>query len=404
MSVADEITALNTNLQAAKSAVTVKGGTVGDTGLAGLASEIASIPSGGGQDTLPVEQEGMTGDGHITAYDYQTGVITGDGFGSTAGTVWLLDRDTHSYKKQATSSWSDTSITLTTPVDTSVIEGYTSMGVEDAKGIWTTKVMINGDITPTEAVTIFYRSKTTGLIEKFKWNNADLISFPLKGQGLNRRVVSGSVEFSTNDVVGVMINANVVNTGIDFLRDLPNLNQPIKLSGLAWNGSGTMRNCRAFNQPVEFAWTTVRAIGDYFMNGCYKFNQPIVLNTYTAGAMGQYFLASCYNFAQPIVIPSTTTSIGNYFLSNTACPRIELHNTSTYGSYFLRFLSSPYTIDVQTNVAPPSNTQGSIYAENASSYTYIDGITIKGPYRQAWLDLYQDSSSSPYRHIIDGGE
>ena len=50
MSIADEIQDLNTNLQAAKSAVTAKGGTVGDTGLAGLAEEIASIPSGGSED------------------------------------------------------------------------------------------------------------------------------------------------------------------------------------------------------------------------------------------------------------------------------------------------------------------------------------------------------------------
>lgn len=48
MSIASEITDLNTNLNAAKNAVVSKGGTVGDTGLAGLASEILSIPSGGG--------------------------------------------------------------------------------------------------------------------------------------------------------------------------------------------------------------------------------------------------------------------------------------------------------------------------------------------------------------------
>lgn len=48
MSIASEITALNTNLTAAKNAVVTKGGTTGDTGLAGLAAEIASIPSGGG--------------------------------------------------------------------------------------------------------------------------------------------------------------------------------------------------------------------------------------------------------------------------------------------------------------------------------------------------------------------
>lgn len=48
MTIASEITALQNNLTAAKNAVTAKGGTVGDTGLAGLADEIDSIPSGGG--------------------------------------------------------------------------------------------------------------------------------------------------------------------------------------------------------------------------------------------------------------------------------------------------------------------------------------------------------------------
>ena len=50
MTIASEIEDLQTNLSAAKSAVTTKGGTVGNTGLAGLASEIATIPSGGGVD------------------------------------------------------------------------------------------------------------------------------------------------------------------------------------------------------------------------------------------------------------------------------------------------------------------------------------------------------------------
>lgn len=48
MTIASELQDLQTNLQAAKSAVTNKGGTVGDTGLAGLATEIAGIPGGGG--------------------------------------------------------------------------------------------------------------------------------------------------------------------------------------------------------------------------------------------------------------------------------------------------------------------------------------------------------------------
>lgn len=48
MAIADTILELNDAIQDAKTAVTTAGGTVGDTGLAGLAIEIASIPSGGG--------------------------------------------------------------------------------------------------------------------------------------------------------------------------------------------------------------------------------------------------------------------------------------------------------------------------------------------------------------------
>lgn len=54
MAISDELTALATNLANAKDAVEAKGGTVGDTGLAGLADEIAGIPSGGGTSVTSV--------------------------------------------------------------------------------------------------------------------------------------------------------------------------------------------------------------------------------------------------------------------------------------------------------------------------------------------------------------
>lgn len=61
MSIATEIQALNTNLTSAKNAVTAKGGTVGDTGLAGLADEIATIPSGGDGINREVNENGVYG-------------------------------------------------------------------------------------------------------------------------------------------------------------------------------------------------------------------------------------------------------------------------------------------------------------------------------------------------------
>lgn len=69
--IAEEITALNTNLAAAKAAVTTAGGTVGDTGLAGLASEIATIPGGGPTPTPdPVSDYGV-----VRLYNYQVGYV-----------------------------------------------------------------------------------------------------------------------------------------------------------------------------------------------------------------------------------------------------------------------------------------------------------------------------------------
>ena len=50
MAISDTIEALNQAVVDAKAAIAEKGGTVGDTGLAGLASEIETVPSGGGED------------------------------------------------------------------------------------------------------------------------------------------------------------------------------------------------------------------------------------------------------------------------------------------------------------------------------------------------------------------
>ena len=59
MSIETQLEDLQTNLDNAKSAITTKGGTAGDTGLAGLATEIASIPSGGGSVTKPTTWAGL---------------------------------------------------------------------------------------------------------------------------------------------------------------------------------------------------------------------------------------------------------------------------------------------------------------------------------------------------------
>lgn len=86
MTIASEITALQTNLTAAKNAVTAKGGTVGDTGLAGLASEIASIPSGGGSSVTPKD---------INFYDYDGTLVESWDLSELSSKTALPDAPTH---------------------------------------------------------------------------------------------------------------------------------------------------------------------------------------------------------------------------------------------------------------------------------------------------------------------
>lgn len=86
MSIASELTDLQTNLTNAKNAVTTKGGTVGDTGLSGLASEIATIPTGG---TPEVEKK------DINFYDYDGTRVASWTLAELAEATALPENPTH---------------------------------------------------------------------------------------------------------------------------------------------------------------------------------------------------------------------------------------------------------------------------------------------------------------------
>lgn len=86
MTIASEIEDLQTNLAAAKSAVTAKGGTVGNTGLAGLATEIASIPAGGG---VTVQEK------DINFYDYDGTLVESWTLAELANKTSLPANPTH---------------------------------------------------------------------------------------------------------------------------------------------------------------------------------------------------------------------------------------------------------------------------------------------------------------------
>ena len=402
MTIASELQDLATNLQNAKDAVEDKGGTVGDTELAGLATEIASIPSGGGGlDTIPVEMEGETGEGHITGYNTTTGVITGDGFGSTAVTVWLMDRDTHTYKKQGTSSWSDTSITLTTPIDLSVIEGCTSLCVADSKDVWATKWLIDGEIAVrSDVYTVYIKSPSTGeIVKQYPGDITYYSGSPTRYFG------SGENRFQVKDIVGIQIGSNASWDAVSFAANCINLNQPIIIPQKIWRTDSTLATTLNFNQPIKLLdGNSSTSLGNNFMQGAFSFNQPITIPT-TCGAIGAYFMYSCYNYNQDIIIPNTVTSIGNYFcgLFYVFNKTIYLPSTTTsIGTYFGYRICEAYTL--QTETSHPPNDNNSLATLSPLDASYTAGITIKGSKRATWRSALSNRTSSPYRKTIDGGE
>lgn len=333
MSIASEITNLQTNLQAAKSAVTAKGGTIGDTGLAGLASEIESIPNGGGQS------EPSSG-GHITGYDTATGVITGDGFGTTAGTVYLLNRDTNTYVSLPTSSWKKDSITLATPVDLTSIEGTTSLSVVDSNGMWATKWLITGTIPVQGWGKLYIQNMNTGVVSTItmtsRYSFTDATNQQADSFGYQNTVEG--ITFYRDEIVGLQYGEdyNLSSAVSGILNSCTNMNQPVVVPTGAKIAQRFLASCTNFNQPVVLP-SDLTSLDAYFMQNCYSFNQPITLPEGLT-ATPYYFMDGCRSFNQPLTVPNTVTSIGTNFLS--ACtafnqPLTLPTSVTTLGSYFL---------------------------------------------------------------------
>lgn len=407
MSIASELQNYNNGLLGAYNAVNTKGGTVpNNKNLTNLPNAIDSIPSGGGGTlTISADQDGIQGDGVITAYNKTTGVITGTGFGSSEGFVLLLDRDTHTYISQPTSSWSNTSITLTTPIDTSTIEGYTSICVVDANGLWTTKLMLDGDVAiQAEYGYLYVRSRTTGEIEKVEIT--DYRNSGIAGSVINRLITLGSKTFYSDDVVGAMINEVPYDgSGLTHvLGFMQNLNQPVKVPFNAWRYDNCMRQCTHLNQPVEFGAPQggAQPLGQYFLANNTSFNQPITIPSFIS-TIGNRFLSVCYAFAQELEIPSTVGQISAYFLQETSVKKITLRNTGSISNNFMGNLRKPCTFVIETSSSTPSATNSVTSVSGGTCEAYTGGFTFKGTYRSNWLTAFPSTTASPWRTTRDGG-
>lgn len=265
MSIASEIQDLQSNLQAAKSAVTTKGGTVADTGLAGLASEIASIPSGG------------------SISSYGTVKYTENGVDKTVEMVTEEDY-----------------LELTIGVNNTMIE--------------INNISINKD---------WIKEVTVGdgveyLPDKFCYacNYITVVNLP------NSVHYIGTNVFSTCLLLNSPLNLqNVRYIGSNFLYNCTAYNQPILLPKIDEIGDYFMFGCSSFNSAITLN-DGLLMIGSRFMYGCSSFAQPFAIpsglldsNAFIYNP-GERFMHNCNNFVGPLVcntstkIPSDTYTLG----------------------------------------------------------------------------------------------
>lgn len=270
MSIASEIQDLNTNLTAAKNAVTAKGGTVGDTGLAGLATEIASIPSGGG----------------ITSY----------------GTV------------KYTENGVDKTVEMVTEED------YLELTVGGAGNV----IEINNTSINKDRI----KEVTVGDGVEYLPDNFCYACNYITSVNLPSSVhYIGSNIFNYNIMLNSPLNLqNVHYIGTNFLLNCSSFNQPISLPKVDRINDSFMLGCSSFNSAITLN-DGLLMIGTCFMQGCSSFAQPftipsgLISTTAVAHNPAERFMHNCNSFVGSLVcnapVDSSKIPNDNYALGTT---------------------------------------------------------------------------------------
>lgn len=396
MTIASEITDLQTNLANAKAAVTAKGGTTGNTGLAGLATEIASIPSGGGYTGTPY--------GKVT-------IVTG------YGTEWSV------------SSWYGCMVTI---VDSDLWDKYYSTPINDG-GLGYSKINVDnpsgnvfatvqdmggyGEITlqnadyqsvslqwelddPTSLSTeigievVFEEGETQGGFDMFGQFIVDTtsaaagITIPdlttyTNFNTYNLTIPINGLEFPRDAIVGFEFGNLVTSVPNNFLAVCPNITSVdfTYATSLTSIGDNFLQSAN-YNGNLTLP-ASLTTIGNGFLSYDSAFNSAVTLPEGLL-SIGNNFLLGCISFNQPLSLPSGLTSFGSGFLSN--CN--SMTSTVNFGT-------------LSATIAEASNSSLSTTNSNAACYTTGISIatatigTITG-----WLDKFPNRSSSPYRKLI----
>lgn len=451
MSIATELEALNTNLTAAKAAVTAKGGTVGDTGLAGLATEIASIPAGGGgetfyqtpygriwlapfafsvteeyadgcslvidsnkvidflgkhelsQDDNPIRIDFYYDNGNWQSYAFSgepslTTAELADQFGVTVTIDSGAEYPSFTLSVEATVSqsgeWSKADLTL------SDIDSWYSQYSWNSS---TYHKVVGEKIIPTAALRRFEFGSENQTMS-FNFQNGFLDGSAVQEIGEIPDNISGTLVLSNltlNSVISGGKNLSVLGVtgcscaGVVFY---PNASQET-LSPDLRIGRGSNYGVQEWNFPV----VTGPNVKSATIEASTAFNQPLIIQ-----GGGYVNVRNLTTFNQPIIFSEGITRItfndNKAFNQDVKLPSTLIALQSANVWFFRNCDNMTGTINVG-NLSPNviGNANQAFSSTNANAACYTTGIKIAGANRQAWLNAFPNSNSSPYRKLIDAG-
>lgn len=401
MTIASELTDLQNNLSAAKSAVRVMGGTTGDTGLAGLASEIMNIPSGGGgggsyNPTIPPEQPSGVNNAYI-------GFLP-PAFKCTD--VYLADSNT------CVASFRDP-VTFNGQWDiTQVVNGHDFI----LEAIAQQEPMMGNPYQLAfrynfgfDIFELYYHdvnNNTVSIAQLGQWDlepwgiilsttsfaqDTDIAYFNYTPYATTSE---GQMQITQSEVNELIANqedyAGDYQPGVgegfkNFMRDSNGLLIQKKFItyvnfGEQSNPLTIENNFMSQNPYFRAMWNAdIDQVGDNFLSSCTSFNQPLDLGS--CAYIGVSFMENCTNFNQPLSLPQTLTHIGYQFMFGCT----NMISQIDVGDLPVSIISSDiYTFSTYNSTDP----------------AYSRGMTLAGNTASDWKAQFPNSNSSPYRRLI----
>lgn len=430
MSIASEIQDLNTNLTAAKNAVTAKGGTVGDTGLAGLAVEIASIPSGGGTFSCKTDY------GRFWYVPWETVIAIGYSDGCSVVvdndkfTAYLENNPIRSFgeDERANFDYDTGSETWSSWSFENPVSGLTSAQMAEQLGLSVT-VNAGADFAAFEV------SVSTAPVSGADWTHIDLTSDGWTALTNTQQYDSG---YNVGSIVIPAMYARRFEFGT-VPTTIPNSflalqgSELVEIGEIPSNFTGSLIDAFT-NTKLNSSLVIPPSLKRVSLESMNHFNSPIIYNPsakvgsemiglalshfdllnspiYIGQNAESLSLQNLTIFNQKIYLPDSLKTLSIRYLpaynQDITFPSslTRLGNDSFYGSN--NFTGVVNVGNLSPSVVQDANKTYLFAASSSTAPSYTTGIKIAGQNRAAWLSAFPNEAITTgnrrYRKLLDAG-